>query len=152
MSAPELFLIFFYVAVALQPLLTQSHALVFRDDQPRSDPFTGEGLPNAAPGQLSHWTIWNHAGVLEEQAWGPPHLRLPAECPGGFLHSHREPVSAAAMRLDIHKHVFSNSTVPFILSSKSSFYMQQCNSERSHTHSHFTVIFPSLFAFLIHTL
>lgn len=73
------------------------YALVFRHDQPRSDSFPGEGLPHATLGQLSHRTLWNYAGVLEEQAWRPSHIWLPAECLGGFLHSHRKPVPASAM-------------------------------------------------------
>lgn len=81
--------------------------LFFRYDEPRSDSCPWEKLSNAAFGRLSLGTLQNHAGVLEEQARGASHLRLPAERPGGLLHGHREPVSAAAVT-HFHFHTFSS--------------------------------------------
>lgn len=80
-------------------------ALPFRDDKPRGDPLPGEGVQNAASGELPPGTLWHHARVLEEQAWQPTHLWLLAERPWGFLHGYREPVSAAAMILHVQRPV-----------------------------------------------
>lgn len=43
--------------------------------------------------------------MLEEQARGQAHLWVPAECTGGLLHCHREPVSATALR---HTHTHTH--------------------------------------------
>lgn len=64
----------FHQRLWLSGFFTQSCVHILRDDQPRSNPFPGEGLPNAAPGELSQGTLRNHAGVLEEQARGPAHF------------------------------------------------------------------------------
>lgn len=54
------------------------------------------------------------------------------------------------MRLNIHRHIFTYSTVPMI--SKFSFYMQQCSSEDTHALSLPFALCLSLFLFYAHIM